>query len=146
MKDLHLLVREIKDGFDQLGLPYTKDDIINTLIKYYGLKPYQIEELKLWQHWNLQYLCLVYVFLYMQLMKKESNMRCIACNVELTDYESTRQDNEGNYLDMCNYCYNSVKEEITVSNNHDTGIVDHALIDDSINLFVNNNIRTIDNG
>ena len=82
----------------------------------------------------------------MQLMKKENNMRCIACNVELTDYESTRQDNEGNYLDMCNYCYNSVKEEITVSNNHDTGIVDHALIDDSINLFVNNNIRTIDNG
>ena len=48
MRDIHLLVREIKDGYDQLGLVYTKDDIINVLIRYYGLKPYQIEELKLW--------------------------------------------------------------------------------------------------
>jgi transcriptional regulator of nitric oxide reductase len=47
MKDIHLLVREIKDGYEQLGLAYTKDDIVNTLIRYYGLKPYQIEDLKL---------------------------------------------------------------------------------------------------
>jgi len=47
MKDIHILVREIKDSYDTLGLVYTKDDVINTLIKYYGLKPYQIEELKL---------------------------------------------------------------------------------------------------
>lgn len=47
MKDIHILVREILDGYNQLGMAYTKDDIINTLIKYYGLKPYQIEELKL---------------------------------------------------------------------------------------------------
>lgn len=48
MKDIHILVREILDGYNQLGISYTKDDVINTLIKYYGLKPYQIEELKLW--------------------------------------------------------------------------------------------------
>ena len=47
MKDIHILVREILDGYNQLGLAYTKDDIINVLIGYYGLKPYQIEELKL---------------------------------------------------------------------------------------------------
>ncbi len=47
MKDIHILVREIKDSYNQLGLVYTKDDVINVLIKYYGLKPYQIEELKL---------------------------------------------------------------------------------------------------
>ena len=47
MKDIHNLIREIKDGYNQLGLVYTKDDVINVLISYYGLKPYQIEELKL---------------------------------------------------------------------------------------------------
>ena len=48
MKDLHVLIREIKDSYDKLGIAYNKDDIINVLISYYGLKPYQIEELKLW--------------------------------------------------------------------------------------------------
>lgn len=47
MNDIHKLIREIKDSYNQLGLVYTKDDVINVLIKYYGLKPYQIEELKL---------------------------------------------------------------------------------------------------
>ena len=47
MNDIHKLIREIKDSYDTLGIVYTKDDVINTLIKYYGLKPYQIEELKL---------------------------------------------------------------------------------------------------
>jgi hypothetical protein len=47
MKDLHNLIREIKDSYDTLGIVYSKDDVINVLIGYYGLKPYQIEELKL---------------------------------------------------------------------------------------------------
>jgi len=47
MKDLHLLVREIKDGFDTLGMVYTKDDVINVLIRYYNLSMAQIEDLKL---------------------------------------------------------------------------------------------------
>ena len=47
MKDLHVIIREIKDSYDTLGIAYNKDDIINVLISYYGLKPYQIEELKL---------------------------------------------------------------------------------------------------
>ena len=47
MKDIHILVREILDGSNQLGISYTKDDVINTLIKYYRLQPYPIEELKL---------------------------------------------------------------------------------------------------
>jgi hypothetical protein len=48
MKDLHNLIREIKDSYDELGIVYTKDDVVNVLIKYYGLKPHQIEDLKLW--------------------------------------------------------------------------------------------------
>ena len=50
MKDLHVLIREIKDSYRKLGIEYSKDDIINVLISYYGLKPYQIEELKLWMY------------------------------------------------------------------------------------------------
>lgn len=47
MNDIHKLIREIKNSYDTLGIVYSKDDIINLLIGYYGLKPYQIEELKL---------------------------------------------------------------------------------------------------
>ena len=51
-------------------------------------------------------------------------MRCLACNIELSDYESARKNNNGEYIDLCNYCYNSVKDDVVVSTNHDTGIVD----------------------
>lgn len=47
MNDIHKLIREIKNSYDTLGIVYSKDDVVNVLIKYYGLKPYQIEELKL---------------------------------------------------------------------------------------------------
>lgn len=72
-------------------------------------------------------------------------MRCLACNIELSDYESARKNNNGDYIDLCNYCYNSVKDDVVVATNHDTGIVDHGLIDSSINLFVNNYTQSIDN-
>ena len=71
-------------------------------------------------------------------------MRCLACNIELSDYESARKNNNGEYIDLCNYCYNSVKEDVVVSTNHDTGIVDHGLIDSSINLFISNYTQSID--
>jgi hypothetical protein len=47
MNDIHKLIREIKDSYDTLGIVYSKDDVVNVLTKYYGLKPYQIEELEL---------------------------------------------------------------------------------------------------
>ena len=47
MKDLHILVREIKDGYEALGIAYNKHDIYNVLIKYYGLNMQQIEDLRL---------------------------------------------------------------------------------------------------
>ena len=71
-------------------------------------------------------------------------MRCLACNIELSDYESARKNNNGDYIDLCNYCYNSVKDDVVVSTNHDTGIVDHGLIDSSINLFISNYTQSID--
>jgi len=47
-------------------------------------------------------------------------MRCRACNVELTDYESTRKDTNGEFFDLCSGCYGEVKtslweQELTVS-------------------------------
>jgi len=71
-------------------------------------------------------------------------MRCLACNIELSDYESARKNNNGEYIDLCNYCYNSVKDDVVVSTNHDTGIVDHGLIDSSVNLFISNYTQSID--
>lgn len=47
MKDIHLVIQEIKDGYKALGLVYTHNDIIDVLVRYYGLKPHDIEELKL---------------------------------------------------------------------------------------------------
>ncbi len=47
MRNVHLLVREIKDTYDKLGLPYTCDDLYNALISVYGLKPNDIESLNL---------------------------------------------------------------------------------------------------
>lgn len=31
-------------------------------------------------------------------------MRCVACNKNLSDFESTRKTPDGEYLDMCNEC------------------------------------------
>jgi len=47
-------------------------------------------------------------------------MRCRACNTELTDYESTRKDTDGEFFDLCSDCYSEVKtslweHELTVS-------------------------------
>lgn len=58
-------------------------------------------------------------------------MRCLACNVELTDYEATRQNEEGRFIDLCNYCYNSVKDDVTVVNGYDTNIVQRDVIPDN---------------
>jgi hypothetical protein len=39
-------------------------------------------------------------------------MRCVACDKELNDYESTRKDLHGEYIDMCNHCYGTIKEDL----------------------------------
>jgi len=36
-------------------------------------------------------------------------MRCRACNTELTDYESTRKDTDGEFFDLCGDCLTEVK-------------------------------------
>ena len=45
-------------------------------------------------------------------------MRCKACDVGLTDYESTRKSViTGEYLDLCNECYKYIKEDVHVIDN-----------------------------
>lgn len=33
-------------------------------------------------------------------------MRCLSCNCNLSDFESTRKYPDGEYVDMCQHCFN----------------------------------------
>jgi len=47
-------------------------------------------------------------------------MRCLACNIELTDYEATRKSSVTNeFVDLCNKCYNAINEDIEIIDNKD---------------------------
>jgi len=50
-------------------------------------------------------------------------MRCKACNVALSDYEATRKTAESLFLDLCNTCYRSIKEDVSCINNNDVDIL-----------------------
>jgi hypothetical protein len=40
-------------------------------------------------------------------------MRCLSCNANLTDFESTRKSaNTGQYIDLCNHCFGSIKDDM----------------------------------
>jgi len=42
-------------------------------------------------------------------------MRCVACNKNLNDYESTRKHAEtGEYIDMCNTCFYEIANDVLV--------------------------------
>ena len=32
-------------------------------------------------------------------------MRCVACNKQLNEFESTRKDSAGGFIDLCNHCF-----------------------------------------
>lgn len=46
-------------------------------------------------------------------------MRCVSCDCELTDYESTRRYESGDYLDLCTDCCHDMGEEIPTINRAD---------------------------
>lgn len=40
-------------------------------------------------------------------------MRCLSCDIELTDFEATRKSAETEeFIDLCNHCYSFVKGDI----------------------------------
>ena len=47
-------------------------------------------------------------------------MRCKACDKILSDYESTRRSIDSDeFIDLCNNCYSSIKNDIQVSERFD---------------------------
>ena len=58
-------------------------------------------------------------------------MRCVACNKNLNDFESTRKDSEGKFLDLCNHCYHEVQSDISaVQERQDLSNGDDELFED----------------
>jgi hypothetical protein len=40
-------------------------------------------------------------------------MRCLSCNCNLSDYESTRKNAfTGEYIDLCNRCFSSISNDM----------------------------------
>ena len=53
-------------------------------------------------------------------------MRCICCNKNLSDRESTRKGvNSGSYLDMCDGCFSTVADEFPYIEGHGKGPSGH---------------------
>ena len=47
-------------------------------------------------------------------------MRCLACNAELSNAESTRKsDVTKEFIDLCNYCYSTINNDSEVNDNID---------------------------
>lgn len=46
-------------------------------------------------------------------------MKCLSCNVTLSDFEATIKDTEGNYLELCNVCYGTIKNDIDAEIRYD---------------------------
>lgn len=61
--------------------------------------------------------------------------RCVACDKNLNDYESTRKDLHGQYLDMCNRCYTPVRDQIPTITREDLSPyeeIESEIIDESL--------------
>jgi hypothetical protein len=47
-------------------------------------------------------------------------MRCYCCDRVLSDFESTRKSaTTGEYLDMCNKCYSTIKDDLLSEERYD---------------------------
>jgi hypothetical protein len=47
-------------------------------------------------------------------------MRCYCCDKNLSDFESTRKSaTTGEFLDMCNKCYSTIKDDILSEERYD---------------------------
>lgn len=58
-------------------------------------------------------------------------MRCYCCDKPLNDFESTRKSvATGDYLDMCNKCFNTIKEDINAEERYDLYDGDEEQLED----------------
>jgi len=62
-------------------------------------------------------------------------MRCYCCDKILSDFESTRKSvTTGDYLDMCNKCYATIKDELHSEERYDLFDGDEDALEDNNNL------------
>jgi len=67
-------------------------------------------------------------------------VRCKACNVLLEDFETTRKDKHGNYIDMCSICITAGydggvdPEDTSGSISQDDALLDAVPFDYNINI------------
>jgi hypothetical protein len=62
-------------------------------------------------------------------------MRCIACNKNLNDFESTRKSAvTGEYLDLCNTCFHQVEQDIPTKERDDLRSEEETFDDDTDEL------------
>jgi len=62
-------------------------------------------------------------------------MRCYCCDKILSDFESTRKSvMTGDYLDMCNKCYATIKDELHSEERYDLFDGDEESLEDNNNL------------
>ena len=58
-------------------------------------------------------------------------MRCRACDCELTDYESTRKDDNGEFYDMCSDCFSEIKTAIWEKDLTISDVIEYVQVDTS---------------
>lgn len=61
--------------------------------------------------------------------------RCVACDKNLNDYESTRKDLHGNYVDLCNSCYRPIRDDLPTTTREDlspTQEIEPELMEDNL--------------
>lgn len=63
-------------------------------------------------------------------------MKCCACDTNLNDYESTRKDLNGLYIDMCTPCFMTIKDDLIVIEREDL-LVSEAIVEDNPFLDLN---------
>jgi hypothetical protein len=52
-------------------------------------------------------------------------MKCLSCDVILTDFEATRKSvNTGEYIDLCNNCFDTVKDDFEVLEREELRCID----------------------
>ncbi len=63
-------------------------------------------------------------------------MRCVACNKNLNDFESTRKSAiTGEYLDLCNTCFHQIEQDVPAKERDDLRSEEETFDDDTNELL-----------
>lgn len=62
-------------------------------------------------------------------------MRCLSCNVILTEFESTRKSAvTEEYLDLCNDCYSTIRDQVKAIERFDLMTLDDEPDEDDVDF------------